>query len=264
LLWKTFNLPNTGLQATGKATPRLNLIVGVHQEHIRMRVNLAVEDMEPNHWIAWALNLPACFSSATTAADAIAHSPQRVAEHFSWLLHHDSSLLIVNEPIKTEVVETFQSFMSSEDPDYIVNAFFEDDRRPLGYWDVEISLQLLNWTRQDLLGAIQSITQEQLTKAIPGEARGSIAGILNHIAIAENWYFDQLGCGLKQAQLPDDPLEKLALVRANTRERLVRLIGEGQITKNCDEVWSARKIRRRTLWHERDHTQQIVQLLNGL
>jgi uncharacterized damage-inducible protein DinB len=229
-----------------------------------MHIRLAVEDVEPNHWIAWALDLPACYSSATTIADTVAYAPQKIAEYFSWLLDHDNLLLIVNEPIEVEVVETFHSFVSSNDPDYIVNAFFEDDRRPWGYWDDEIALRLLNWTRQDLLGVIHSTTQEQLTKAIMGEVRGSITGILNHVAIAENWYFNQLGYGLEQAQLPSDPLEKLIVVRANSRKQLVKLIGDERITKNCDELWSARKIVRRTLWHERDHTQQSMQLLTGL
>jgi len=229
-----------------------------------MHIRLGVEDMEPNHWIAWALDLPACYSSATTIADAVAHAPQKIAEYFSWLLGHDRLMLIINEPIEVEVVETFHSFVSSEDPDYIVNAFFEDDHRPWGYWDDEIALRLLDWTRQDLLGVIHSTTQDQLTKAITGEVRGSITGILNHIAIAENWYFNQLGYGLERAQLPSDALEKLKVVRANTREQLVKLIGDERITKNCDELWSARKIVRRTLWHERDHTQQSRQLLTGL
>ena len=229
-----------------------------------MRIYLAVEDMEPNHWIAWAINLPACFSSATTVIDAVAHAPQKITEYFSWLLAHNNLLPAINEPIEVEVIETFHSFASSDDPEYIVNAFFDDDRRPLGYWDVEIALQLLNWTHQDLLSVIQSITQEKLTKAISGEVRGSITGILNHVAIAENWYFEQLSCGLERAKLPDDPLEMIAIVRANTEEQLVKLIGDEQITKNCDEVWSARKIMRRTLWHERDHVQQIAQLLRSL
>ncbi len=229
-----------------------------------MRIRLAVEDMEPNHWIAWALDLPACFSSATSNADAVAHAPRKIADYFSWLLSHDSLIHFVNEPIEVEVVETFHSFACSKDPDYIVNAFFEDDRRPLGYWDVEIALRVLDWTRQDLLGMIHSTTQEQLTLGIKGEVRGSIAGILDHVAIAENWYFNQLGYGLEQAQLTSDPFEKLALVRANTREQLFKFIGNERITKNCDELWSARKIVRRTLWHERDHTQHIMQLLTGL
>jgi uncharacterized damage-inducible protein DinB/predicted RNase H-like HicB family nuclease len=230
----------------------------------RVRVFLAVEDMEPNHWIAWAQNLPACYSSATTAADAVALAPQKITKYFSWLLDHNSLLPAVNEPIEVEVVETFHSYSSSEDPEYFVNAFFDDDRRPLGYWDVEIGLQLLNWTRQDLLDAVQSIAQEQLIMSISGEKRGSISGILHHMAIAENWYFSQLECGLEQAQLPCEPLENLVEVRRNIRKQLTGLIGDDRITRNCEELWSARKVLRRTLWHERDHTQQIIQLLTHL
>ncbi len=170
----------------------------------------------------------------------------------------------IDEPIESEVVETFNSFLCREDPEYIVNAFFEDDRRPLGYWDDETALRLLTWARQDLLGLIRSIPQDQLTKAIAGEVRGSIIGILKHVAGAENWYFEQLGLGLEQAQLPADPVEMLAVVRANTRERLVMLLGDERVTKHCDELWSARKVVRRTLWHERDHTQQIEQWLTGM
>lgn len=229
-----------------------------------MRIRLAVEDMEPNHWIAWALDHPACFSSATTAAEAVAQAPRKIAGYFSWLTSHECSLSTINEPIETEVVETFNSFLCSADPEFIVNAFFEDDHRPLGYWDIEIALRLLIWTRQDLLGLIRSIPQDQLTKAIVGEVRGSIIGILKHVAGAENWYFEQLGLGLEPTQLPADPVEMLAVVRANTQARLMMLVGDERVTKNCDELWSARKVVRRTLWHERDHTQQIAQSLAGV
>ena len=229
-----------------------------------MRVQLAVEDIEPNHWIAWVLALPACFSSATTSADAVAYAPQKIAEYFSWLLAHNSLLPAVHEPIEVEVNETFHSFASREDPTYIVNALFDDDRRPLGYWDVEIALQLLNWTRQDLLDVIQSTAQAQLTEDNSGQVRASIPGILNHVAIAENWYFNQFSFGLDQAQFPNNPLKRIEIVHANTRARLVELIGDERIVRNCDELWSARKIVRRTLWHIRDHTQQIAQLLTRL
>ncbi len=220
--------------------------------------------MEPNHWIAWVLNLPACFSSAQTQTDAVAHAPKRIAEYYSWLSSHDSSLPVINEPVEVEVVETFHSFASDEDPEYFVNAFFEDDRRPLNYWDIEVALRLLQWTRQDLLKVMQPITQEQFSKPIVGELRGTVAGLLKHVAGAENWYFDQLDLGLNRAQLPDDPLDMLKAVRANTRAHLVKLIVDERITKERDELWSARKVVRRTLWHERDHIQHIAQLLAQL
>ena len=225
-----------------------------------MHIRLAVEDMEPDHWIAWALDLPACYSSAKTMVDAITQAPKKIAEYFSWLSKHDDSSPFVDEPYEVRIVETFQSRVSREDPEYIVNAFFEDDRRPLGYWDVHIALLLLDWTRQDLFKVLQSISPELLRQSIPDEARGSIAGIVNHIAGAENWYFGQLGLGM--GDLPSDPLEKVEVVRANTRAQLIMLVGDERVIENRDELWSGRKIVRRTLWHERDHTQQILQLLS--
>jgi uncharacterized damage-inducible protein DinB len=229
-----------------------------------MRYRIAVEDMEPNHWIAWALDLPACFSSAQTQISAIDQSPMRIAEYFSWLSNNDRSLPLINEPVEVEVVETFHSSTSDEDYEYLINAFFADDRRPLTYWDTEAVLRLLQWTSQDLSNLIQPITQDRLSKQIAGELRGSIAGLLKHIAGAENWYFDQLDLGLTQDQLPDDPLDMLKTVRANTRSSLVKLIADKSISKNRGELWSARKVVRRTLWHERDHTQHIAQLLAQL
>ena len=36
-----------------------------------------------------------------------------------------------------------------------------------------------------------------------------------------------------------------------------------RITEDRDELWSSRKVLRRALWHERDHTQHIRQLLTN-
>jgi len=225
-----------------------------------MKIRLAVEDIEPDHWIAWALDLPACYSSAGTMEEAIAQAPKKIAEYFSWVSSHDNTYPVVMEPFEVQIVEAFQARISREDPEYIVNAFFEDDRRPLGYWEVELALQLLAWTRYDLLSVLQTISPQQLTQPIPGEARGSIAGILNHIGGAENWYFWQLGLGM--GVLPEDPFEKIGVVRSNTREQLVKLVSDERMIQNSDELWSGRKIVRRALWHERDHTQHILQLLS--
>jgi hypothetical protein len=162
-----------------------------------MHIRLAVEDMESNHWIVWALDLPGCYSSAVTASNAIAFAPQKIAEYYSWLKNHGRLLQVVNETIETEVVESFHSFASSEDPEYLVNAFFEDDRLPLETREVETALKLMEWCQQDLIGVIQTTTQDQRTQSIIGEVRGSINGILKHIAIAENWYFSQKEFGLE-------------------------------------------------------------------
>jgi len=226
-----------------------------------MCYRVAVEDIEPNHYVAWLLDLPGCFSSAPTKEGAVADVPGRIANYYAWLINHDSSLPVVNGPFEVEVVEVFQAFTSDEDPDYLVNAFFEDDGRLLRYWDVEVALRLLRWSRQDLLKLVQPLPRERLYQAISGEVHDSIAGVLEHIAGAENWYLDQLDVGLDLSTLPDDPIEKLEAMRAHTQAQLIILVDVDRITENCGEIWSARKVLRRTLWHERDHTQHIAQLI---
>jgi predicted RNase H-like HicB family nuclease/uncharacterized damage-inducible protein DinB len=226
-----------------------------------MRYRLAVEDIEPNHWVAWVLDLSGCFSSASTEAEAVGRAPECIAAYYAWLSGHDPSLPAVAEPVEVEVVERFRAFPSSEAPDYLVNAFFEDDRRPLMYWEIVAALRLLTWTRQELLQLIGAATGEQLNQPIRGIEQRSVADLLQHIAGAENWYFTRLDLGLARSQLPDAPLERLEVVRANTQTHLVSLNGDERITEKVGERWSARKVLRRTLWHEQDHIRQIRQLL---
>jgi len=221
-----------------------------------MRYRLAVEDIEPNHYVAWVLDLPGCFSSGLTKDEVITKAPTIITEYYEWLQTHDTGLPVLNEPVEIEVVEQFEAFVSDEDPDYVVNAFFEDDKRALSYWDVEVMLRLLTWSRQDLLKIIES-----LDLGLASETIEEVNEILAHIAGAENWYFGHFNLGIEGASLPDNSLERLSMVRENTRMRLIEVVGDAQVVVCSGEVWSARKIGRRTLWHERDHTRQIAQLL---
>jgi hypothetical protein len=101
-----------------------------------MRYRVAVEDIEPNHYVCWILDLPGCFSSAPHQHAAVTRAPAEIVDYFAWITDHDSSLPHVSGPFVVNLVETFEAHPCSDDPDYSVNAFFEDDRRPLSYWEV--------------------------------------------------------------------------------------------------------------------------------
>ena len=210
------------------------------------------------------LDLPCCFSSARNEKEALERAPDRITQYYSWITDHDPSMSVPDGPFEIEVVETFHSFPSPEYPDYLVNAFFEDDRRPLTASEVETALRLFNWTRQDLQNVLESARPDQLLITIDNEVHKSILGIVGHIAHAENWYFNHLDLGLEPSELPEDALERLAAVCANTRFQLIELMGVGTIKENYGEHWSPRKVVRRALWHERDHTQHIRKLLSAL
>lgn len=223
-----------------------------------MLYHLDVEDMEPNHWIAYVFELPGCFSSARTYDEATAHAPARIAEHFDWLLHHGSTTRLATEPIEVEVSEVFQSFKS--EGDYIVNAFFAHDREPLSDYDVRGGLSLLESTRRDLLELLEPLTDEQLRA--PRHDDQSIEAILAHIAWAEWWYVDRLNLAFPRDEMPLNPIVALRHVREQFVDALPTLIGDERIMTRVGEQWSARKVLRRALWHERDHTQHLTRLLS--
>ncbi len=222
-----------------------------------MPYHLGVEDMEPNHWIAYVFDLAGCYSSAETEEGAVLLAPARIAEYFDWRTRRGRPSPLADEGIVTQVDEVFRSYPDKADPEYIVNAFFEDDRRPLKPDEMDDVRWLLEQTRADLLAQVQHLTPERLTQRIAGERFKHIHGILRHVAGAEWWYFDRLGLAFPRDDLPKDAFDALEKVRANTVANLPRLVGDTRLVERRGELWSARKLVRRMLWHERDHTQHI-------
>lgn len=202
-----------------------------------------VEDIEPNHWVAWAFARPGFTGKGRTAEAAIAHL---------------QSLLSDGE---VKVVEQFHAYPSPQDPEYLVNAFFEDDRRPLTDQEISFALDELVLSRRTFLAQVEPVPSDVLARIIPGERFESIYGIIRHVAVAEWWYCQRIGGVADWKALPADSLDALATSRANTRRFLPTLVDDQRTITLMDETWSARKVLRRTLWHERDHTQHIAERL---
>ena len=113
------------------------------------------------------------------------------------------------------------------------------------------------------MSVVQPLTSEQLDRPVVGEVRESIRGVLRHIAGAEHWYFESLQLAFNRSEMPSDVFPALSRVRAQTVDRLSDLVGNDTVGERKGELWSARKIVRRALWHERAHTRQIVRYLQN-
>ncbi len=223
-----------------------------------MAYRIAVEDMEQKHWVAWALDMPGCFSSARTQEEAIVMAPTSISQYISWLKNLGYPHLPRQDYIQVEVEETFKSFVSGGM--YVANAFFEDDKRPLLEEDVEFGLWLLERTREELLDIVYSVDEKKFTQSIPGEVQGSIQGIVEHVAWSEWWYLDRLGLAFEREKMPAGVFKMLEAVRQHMQDQLPNLVNDERIVTLRGEKWSPRKILRRTLWHERDHTNHIAKL----
>ena len=221
------------------------------------RFTVCLEEME-GRWIAHVPALWGCFASADDRETAQSLAPQAIRDYLNWRQAHGDRSVTPADSIDIRVDEIVREWLHPTDPDgYAINAFFAADVAPLAADDVDQARRLLEWSHADLFGAVDGLTPDGLNKSVEGE--WSIGRILNHVSRAEWWYLTRLGLAPPAEQEPDTWRERLDMARARLLEVLPQLVGVARVEVHVGEVWSPRKLLRRALWHERDHTQHILQ-----
>lgn len=224
-----------------------------------MAFRLGIEDIEPANWVAWVFELPGCYARGSTRKEAVGLAPASIEELQARLSQSGSLTNEVRPPFSVVIAEEFRAFPSS--PDYIVNAFFDNDRIPLTDDDIDYARSLLSLNRTDLMSIVSRLSEDTLDWEISGEIQRNIRGILRHIGTAEWWYWDRLGLAGPWQELPESLAELLGTVREFTLQHLPELVGSIQTSTCLGEQWSPRKLLRRSIWHERVHTLQIARYL---
>lgn len=224
--------------------------------------HLGIEDMEPGNWVVWVFEFPGCYARASTKDGALKLVEAAIQELKGRLEQSSYARLSIPLEFTVVVAEEFRAFPSS--PDYLANAFFEDDRIPLREEDIVYSRHLLNINRQELLHVSENLPAKVLDMGIEGEVQKTIRGILRHIGTAEQWYWNRLGISIPEPVRPDCVFELLEKVRWFTQLRIPEMVGSKLTTVRRGEQWSPRKLLRRTVWHERVHTLQIARYLKRL
>lgn len=210
-------------------------------------------------WVAHVLDLPGCFAQHRNREEAIAAIPRAIEEYIAWCARHRMRVSGLTGPM---VVDEVIRAWTYEDADE-VNAFFAADRPSLVEDELPEYQRLLTATREDLLASTDGLDREDLLVELPGE-RWPIAGILEHVANGEWWYLDRMGLASPRRELPDDPFERLDRVREHFLACLAELVKRTGVVAVAGELWSSRKVMRRALWHERDHTDHILQVRTRL
>lgn len=231
-----------------------------------MLIKVGMELNNEGRALAWALEHPGCFAYGQDVPEAVIALAQEIARYDHWIHKHSGSSWLEGQDFDFRIVETWEVYTMNdqyelEDGSYAVNAWFRHDWKPLTEQEIERGLELLRWSRADLLQIVDGMSDALLDRRYEGE-RWSIRGILKHIANAEWWYMDRLGlAGEGRGQMPKDAVERLGWVREKLALALPRLAGSGLVLGKEGEFWSPRKILRRALWHEIDHRQHICKLM---
>ena len=232
-----------------------------------MHIRIGLENGDENRSVAWALDFPGCFAYGADSSEALVRVVPAYLAYRSWIRHHGGLPgLPEDRELDVKLVESWNVYWIDEDFEkgpgkpYAVNAWFHEDWKPLTRAEGRRAAALLQWAREDLLAALAGLTAAELDAERPGE-RWSIRGITRHVANAEWWYLERLGlAGVERAALPEDVLERLGVVRARLLNVLPDLEGLDLVVGRNGEFWSPRKLIRRALWHERDHTDHILKL----
>jgi hypothetical protein len=226
-----------------------------------MLIKIGLENGFLDKSVAWVLDYPGCISSGADSNEAILKVPRALVDYQNWVEKHtENSWLGDLGNFDVRLVQALDFDGGKNAP---IN-FFENDRVPLTPTEIEQGLQLLAWSRSDLLEIATSFSDEELDRSFEGE-RWSIRGIVGHVAHSEHWYLDRLGlAGQPESKLPQDVFAKLQVVRERMNQVLPNLAGSEEVREVQGEWWSARKILRRVAWHERDHIGHIIQLMSYL
>jgi hypothetical protein len=236
-----------------------------------MKFQVGVDNNNEGRSIAWALEHPGCYAYGTNTEGAILNLETALTKYAGWILRHDthSWLSFAEDEIEVVVNGVWDVYYINDAFDkigevdgYSVESFFPFEWKPLAKDEIKHALDMLIWSRDDLLKTVKGLSTTQLDATYPGE-RWSINGILGHLGGAEWWYLERLGLAFPREELPKDPLERLEKVRKHFATALFGLDGVKKVVGVDGEFWSPRKVLRRTLWHEKDHTEHILKLVSG-
>lgn len=233
-----------------------------------MLFRVGLENNIEGRSLAWVLGHPGCFSYGSSPEDALDKLPPAIENYIAWVHQKAEQPWLDFGEIEIAVEGTWEDYTINEsyelvDEGYEINAWFLDDWKPLTGVDIQCGLQILQWSRELLLESAAGLGEAERQLIQEGE-RWSIHGILLHTGGAEWWYLNRLGLAPPRDQLPDEALKRLQVVRQELIKQLLTLEGKNLVLGVDGEFWSPRKLLRRAVWHELDHSNHIVRLRTEL
>ena len=223
-------------------------------------IQVGLENKVEGRTLAWALDYPGVFTYGSDDAEALLRMPREMLRFENWLNLHTDQPWVQLEGLDMHIDETFEvSSVWYDGKTHGVHSFFQSDMVPLTGEDVRKALLIFIWQREELLAGVETLPEQVLKHEFEGQ-RWTIEGILEHIARVEKWYFSRMGMEVTLPVENGNPLHLLEISSAATNHNLPQLIGFDQVFEHHQEKWSARKLVRRLLWHQRDHIDHIRDL----
>lgn len=210
---------------------------------------------------AHVLDLPGCNWLADTPEAAWSRAEASISAHLAWLRKYSLTKLPEDELIIPRLAQQHKSCAREGN----LIGFFESERQPVANEEIPHFLELMKYARIELLQKVHDLPEETINWK-PEPDSWSIEETLRHVAGAERWYLTRI---LKPTTIPHfkpckTVWQRLEIVRAlaldclsTLNETVLRMV----VADESGELWSARKVFRRFVEHEREHTAHIQEIL---
>ncbi len=211
---------------------------------------------------AWLLDLVGCIVGGSDLHDAEAKLPLAIAEHIAWLSSHGEA---IDATTDFEIVETMNA---------TGDFCFAAERAPLSADELETLIARAGYARADLISAIELLPDAILDWEPPASAFASfdawapdvrsIRGLMRHVLQFEIYYRDGLRDGPAKgiSERPTDAggehdvTARFLRSLSDADRRVFRPERPGHAES---EEWTARKMLRRLISHDRAHAAEIIQ-----
>lgn len=229
-----------------------------------MQVRVCLE-VGPEAAGAFVPNCPGCWVFGRDQESALKKVKAAVSEWYAWLKAHGEAVqtprAVDIEPAEILQVDYNPAEAGKPEP------LFWSEVRPVSTGEIERTLRLMKYSRSDLLEICLELDRRVLGWKPEGEPR-TISNCLKHIAIVEWWYTTRLNIDLPK-NFPKDAFKLLQYTRQLAEHRMRGLSKEersGIFQPETDpspicDLWTARKVLRRFVDHERLHTKYIKRML---
>lgn len=227
------------------------------------RYSVTLEHQGGADYLGWVHELPGCHAYGATREAVLANLPAAISQFRGRLPGPGEE--VQEDQVELEIVQEMATTEKTAEGG--TEVFLTWDQEPLAHDDWMRIEGWLQYSRQELLGTVEQIQEDQLEIAARDGAR-TIARQLRHIAAVEFmyalWTFD---LGTKQeirALLEWTRQMAVMRMRALAERQDQRLTYAEWAGSEHREPWSARKAARRLVYHELWHLRSIRRLLQGL
>ncbi len=215
---------------------------------------------------AFAPDYPGCWVYGKNKTDALRQIKSNVIEWFDWMKSHGENVPDTSANLE---IETAEMFRVDYDPSEAgtPEPLFWSEVAPITKEDIDRTLRLISYSRDDLLAVTKPISDKLLDWQPPVKLR-PIRDCLIHVARAELWYLTRLNAPWPE-KTPENITELLKYSRGVVvkylknfpKRKMKGIFQPRKYPSPVCNLWTARKVLRRIIDHDRLHTRDIMKVV---